>query len=124
VIPDKNNGDVKLFREIDKGQWFDFISPVPSMNSFTKRCRKISQLRYVDEDDQVHRIGSPICVVYHVSNDRVMSQASVETKQHTDSAKANVAAAMALMRQKQAEGWTKEDFAEALKQMMESDTGD
>lgn len=57
------------FKNLAIGQSFDFISPNRMMNSFYKRCTKISARKYRDEDGVEHTIGSHYARVYNVASD-------------------------------------------------------
>lgn len=54
------------FRELATNQVFDFVSPDRMLNSFYKRCVKVSTRRYNDEDGGEHRVGSIDCEVFNV----------------------------------------------------------
>lgn len=53
------------FRDLKINQVFDFIGPGYA-NSFFKRCVKVGQRRYNDEDGGEHRVGSVDCEVFNV----------------------------------------------------------
>lgn len=54
------------FRDLQVGDAFDFVSGVPGMDSFYKRCEKISPRKYQDGDGVQYRVGSVKCQVYNV----------------------------------------------------------
>ncbi len=56
------------FRDLKIGDTFDFIGPDRAMNSFYRRCRKISARRYRDDVGVLeYKVGSINCDVYHVN---------------------------------------------------------
>jgi hypothetical protein len=59
---------MKTFKQLRIGQWFDFVGPNHMMNSFHKRCQKVSARRYLDEDGIMHNVGSISARVYNVEN--------------------------------------------------------
>lgn len=56
------------FKELAVGDSFDWISPNAGMNSFYRKCRKISARRYRDDSYKVHTVGSANAEVYHVND--------------------------------------------------------
>jgi hypothetical protein len=57
------------FRDLPIGETFDFVSPDRMMNSFYKRCTKISARRYRDDTGTMHRVGSINAAVYHIGSE-------------------------------------------------------
>lgn len=55
------------FRDLAIGDSFDFVSPDRMLNSFYRKCRKISARRYRDDSYTVHSVGSIGAEVYHVN---------------------------------------------------------
>jgi len=55
------------FRDLFIGQEFDFVSGHIGYDSFYKRCVRISERKYKDEDGLIHRVGSINCYVYNLS---------------------------------------------------------
>ena len=64
-----------LFKNLECGQEFDFISPNVGYNSFFHRCIKVSARKYKTVDGAAmhgfdsYRVGSINVEVYHVQND-------------------------------------------------------
>lgn len=57
------------FRNLYIGQTFDWINDAVSYNSFFKRCTKVSNTTYRDEDGVVHSVGTTKAEVFHVGPD-------------------------------------------------------
>jgi hypothetical protein len=60
-----------LFRELRVGDTFDFIGPVPRLNSFYERCTKTGLRTYSWFHPERHAVigtavGTINCKVYHV----------------------------------------------------------
>jgi|SRR5216684_2008420 len=64
---DEKVAKVTVFKELSVGDTFDFVSPDIGMNSFYRKCRKISAKRYRDDAYIVHSVGSGFARVYHVN---------------------------------------------------------
>ena len=54
------------FRDLQVGDWFDFIAPNRSHNSFFKRVEKTGPRTYRDEQGTKYRVGSISVQVYHI----------------------------------------------------------
>jgi hypothetical protein len=62
---------MKTFADLDSGDSFDFIGPVPRFNSFFERCTKTGPRSYSWFHPQRHGIvnatvGTITCKVFHV----------------------------------------------------------
>ena len=59
---------MSTFHDLAIGDSFDFVGPDRMLNSFYKRCKKISPRKYEDEDGHTHSVGTVKAVVYHVNS--------------------------------------------------------
>lgn len=64
---DDPNDKTPRFKDLSIGDEFDFINPNNRWNvTFFLRCKKISDKKYIDSQENTHKIGSMNCKVFNI----------------------------------------------------------
>jgi hypothetical protein len=67
LVVREEDDEVVFFSSLNIGDTFDFVDPNrPHLNSFFKRCKKVSTRKYEDESGTQHTVGTVSCRVFHV----------------------------------------------------------